>query len=1065
MKDFLSFFIKYPTWATVIKIMILAFGFVALLNMKTSFFPELEPNIINMTIIYPGASPEEIEEGVIQKIEDNLKGVKGIDRITSVARENSGSITVEALRSFNIGEVLDDVKNAVDRISSFPIGMEPVVVAKSNGAEFAISFAIYGTEDLYSLKHIAKKIEDDLRAIPGISQVSISGYPREEIVAYINETDLRRYQIKFDDVARAIRSANIEITAGSIKTSAEEMLIRVQQKNYYAENMQNIVVKALPDGKLVRLFDVAKIENTWEEVPQKTYVNGKRAVLFTVQKVFGENIIQISDDINKYVIDFNQKNKIVKAEVIDDFTKTLRQRIDTLIVNGAQGALLVIIFLALFMNARIAFWVALSIPFSFMGTFLLAYFLGVTINAVSLFGSIIVVGMLVDDGIVISEQVYQEYEKGEVAFLAALKGALQVYGSVIFSVLTTVVMFVPFFFMDGRNGASMRDMAFMVITALTFSLFEALILLPAHLAHSKALHQDRKISKFREKLDSILMIPRDILYVNTVKFFIKYKLMAMGVIIFLSVVTIGAFAGGFIKATFFPFVDGDSFNIAVTMPAGTREDVTESILNKIEKAAIEVNKELKKQRGDGQDFILATVKNVGIGDFASRGPAGGSATISSSNEGVVQIKLLDGEIRDFESFKISNLIRDKVGPIYGAEKVTFGGGSIFGKPISISIVSPNFEELEIVKRKIKDGLRNMSEVGDITDNDPSGLREIKITLKDKAYLLGLTNLEIARQIRQGFFGDEIQRLQRGEDEIKVWTRYAQEERQSLGKWEDMRIRLTNGSEFPLKELVDYKIERGRVVVNHIDGKRQITIEAELKDQNMEVPPILNRINAEIVNPLLAKYPSVSTVESGQKREILKMARTARTGLIVGFVIMFLLIVLSFRNWLQSIVVILLLPLGLIAASWGHFIQSAPVSIFSAYGIVALIGIFVNNAIVFINNLNDQLVAGLSFEDAILDSAITRFRPILLTTVTTVLGLLPLLAEKSLQAQFLIPIAISIGYGLLFGSFFILVILPVLLYILNDLRRFAFWIKTGKKATREEVEPAIIEEGKIKYYMS
>jgi len=1065
MKSLISFFIKYSTWATVIKIFVLIFGLIALFNIKTSFFPELEPNIININIVFPAASPEEIEEGVIQKIEDNLKGVKGIDRVTSVARENTGSITVEVFRSYNTDEVLDDVKNAVDRINSFPAGLEPVVVSKSNGAEFAISFAIYGTEDLYALKNVAKRVENDIRTIPGISQLSITGYPAEEIVAFVKEAELRRYQIKFDDISRAIRNANIEISAGSIKTDNEELLIRIQQKNYYAEKLQDIVIKSTPDGKIVTLKDVADIRNTWSENPQKTFVNGKRAVVFTVQKVFGENILEITDNIKQYIDNFNKRNDIYKAEVLDDFTFILKQRINTLLSNGIQGAILVVLSLAIFLNIRLAFWVALSIPFSFMGTFLLAYLFGITINAVSLFGSIIVVGILVDDGIVISEQAFQKHEEGMKPFRAALEGTIQVLPSVVFAVLTTVVMFLPFFFMDGRQGANMRDMAFIVIVSLLFSLLEAALLLPSHLAHSNALVPNSKVSKLRIWLDNLLLYPRDVLYMKTVNFFINHKPLAIGVVIFVTVITIGGLGSGIIRATFFPFVDGDSFNVVVTMQSGTRENITEAVLDRIEKAAWEVNEELKKQRADGKDVILRVVKNVGVGDFTLRGPLATGILASSSNEGNVQIVLLNGEERNFEAFKISNMIREKVEPIYGAENVVYGGGSFFGKPVSISLISQNFEELEFVKEKIKEGLRNMPDIGDVTDNDPSGLREIRISLKENAYLLGLTNLEVARQIRQGFFGDEIQRLQRGDEEIKVWTKYNIEDRSNLAKLEDMRIRLQNGSEIPLREIADYKIERGRIVINHIDGKRQITIEAELKDLNQDVPPVLAKINDEILEPLLAKYPSVSVVESGQKREIFKFGRSARTGLSIAFVVMFLLIVLSFRSWMQAFVVISLLPMGIIAAIWGHYIQNMPVSTFSAFGLIALIGIFVNNAIVLINTMNDYLKKGKDFMDSLMSSAKNRFRPILLTTITTALGLLPLLAERSLQAQFLIPMAISVAYGLLLGSFFILVLLPVYLIFLNDFRRFVYWLRYGVKPTREEVETAVIEEKNIVKYMN
>lgn len=1058
MRSIVDWFIKYPTWANVIKIIVMIFGLIAILNLKSSFFAELESNIISIQVTYPGASPVEIEEGVVLKIEDNLKGIQGIDRYTSKSSENVGSITIEVFRNENIEEVLEDVKNAVNRINSFPVGMEPIVVAKSPALEFAISFGVYGVDDLQTLKNISLEVENDLRNIDGISQISIEGIPEPEIVTYISEEQLRRYNLSFDDVTRALRTANIELTAGSIKTAKEEILIRMEQKKYYAEELQDVVVKSMPDGKLVTINDIGRIENTWAENPEATYINGKRAVTFTVSKILGENILDITDMVRVYVDDFNEAHDVLEAQVLDDFTKALRQRLKTLGENGGVGALLVLLSLALFLNWRIAFWVALSIPFSFLGMGLLAYFFGITINVLSLFACIVVVGILVDDGIVVAEQIYQNYERGKKPFTAAMEGVLEVLPSIFFAVTTTIAAFTPFFFLDGRQGASMKDLAFVVIAALIFSLIEAAIILPAHLSHSKALRQ--KVSggsKFRDKINQILLWPRDKVYAPTLKFFLNNKIIAIALVIFLTVMTLSGYRYGVIGATFFPYIDADSFNITVEMPAGTRGNETLKVLDRIEEAAWEVNEEMSAERTDGNPTIIRVVKKLAKadgGDFG-RGQAG------SSNQGIVQIVLLDGEIRDLESFKVANRIREKVGPVYTSDKIIYGNASIFGKPVSISLVSPNLNDLEEVKEKVKEGLENMPEITNISDNDPKGLREIKLTLKPKAYMLGFNNLEVARQVRQGFFGDEVQRLQRGTDEVKVWVKYTFDDRASLGKFEEIRLKTPNGNEYPLIELVDYEIKRGSIIVNHIDGMREITVDADLVDQNAEVPPVLAKVQNQIVKPLLEQYPSVKTVESGQQRELNKMRRSSSVALPVGFVVMFFLVVLSFRSYLQALVVFSLVPLGFIGASWGHALYGIPFNILSGYGMIALIGIIINNSIVYINTYNRLISNGMGFREAIYEAGLNRFRPILLTTMTTVLGLLPLLSETSIQARFLIPMAISVGYGLLFGSVFVLWFLPVYMALLNRVRVYAKWLWTGTKPSYEEVEPAIKEVRMIK----
>ncbi|MFC2130921.1 efflux RND transporter permease subunit [Bacteroidota bacterium] len=1059
MKQLIQFFIKYSTWPNVIKMLTIMFGLAAAFSLKTSFFPERENRLVLIQAVYPGASPEEIEKGIVRRIEDNLKGVLGIERYTSNSRENMASINVEILKGHDVDEALQDVKNAVDRINSFPAGMEPPVIFKQPTIEFAINFSLSGDVDVKTLKTIARQAEDDLRGIDGISQVSIEGFPPEEIVISVREEDMRTYGLTFDQVTRAVAQSNLDLSSGSIKTKDEEILIRLEGKRYYGEELQDIVVKSDKEGRIVRIRDIAVVENTWAESPQKTIINDNRAAIISVSKILGEDIIHITDNVKNYVKEFNKKNKQVKANIIDDRTISLRERIGMLSRNGLLGAMLVLIALALFLNIRLAFWVALGLPFSFLGMMLLLYLAGITINVISLFGCIIVVGILVDDGIVIAEQIYQNHEKGMKAFSAAYNGTLQVLPSVVFAVLTTIVAFVPFFFLDGRMGEMMRDMAFVVTVTIFFSLIEASLILPSHLAHSKALRGKIKDSGIRKKLDRILLYPRDIWYAKALQYFLKNWYLVIAIAVFLTLVTFGAFKGGLIGLNFFPFLDQDNFEISLVMPAGTREQITEDILERIEKSAWEVNEDFKAKRDDGKDVIINTIINL------ARQPSGlfGAVEEGNGNVGTIKVVLLSGDLRNIDSYIIQNAIREKTGPVPEAERLTFGEGSRWGKPVSIPIMSPDLADLDKAKDEIKKGLNSMPELTGIIDDSPEGMREIKIKLKEKANLLGLTSLEIARQIRQGFFGAEVQRLQRGPDEVKVWVKYTKEDRDALKKWEDMRIRIQDGLGIPLRELVDYDIKRGPTVINHLNGNRVITVEADLVDVQAELPPILARVNSEILEPIFNKYPSVETTESGQRREVMKTARSSSTALPVAFIIMFFLIVLSFRSFTQAIIVIMLIPLGLIGAAWGHFIHGIPVNMMSAYGILALIGIIVNNSIVFINTANQNLRDGMKFDDAIYNAGINRFRPILLTTITTVLGLLPLVLETSRQAQFLIPMAISVSYGLLFGASFTLVFLPVYLKLMNRTKWRLKMLFTGEDMQPRDVEPAIKEMKNLKEY--
>jgi multidrug efflux pump subunit AcrB len=1028
------------------------------MNMKSSFFPERESKNINISVVYPGASPEEIETGIVQKIEDNLKGVQGVEEYQSTSQENAGSIIVEVQEEYDTDEVLVDVRNAVDRVSSFPAGMEPPVVSKRPAIEFTYSFALFGDVDLETLKKTAQEVEDDLREIPAISQVEISGFPATEINVALDEDVMRRYQLTFQQVVNAISAKNRDLSAGKIKTETEELLIRYEGKEYYADQIQDVIVKTNSDGSVVRLNEIAVVEDRFSEEPQRTFVDGKPAVVVTVNKIYGENTLEIAEAAKNYEQNFNGKYPNISAAMIDDATESLRGRITLLLENGAIGVGLVILSLALFLNWRLAFWVAMSLPFSFLGMFLMAYFFDITLNVISLFGCIVVVGIVVDDGIVVGEQIFQNYEDGMKPYRAAIRGTLQVLPSVTFAILTTVVAFLPFFFID-TPGPRISDMSFVVIFVLLFSLLEVIVILPAHLAHSKALRQDIEKSKIRAKFDKLVNYPRNKIYKNFLHYSMKHKAIPIAFSVFFFLITAGIMGGGILKTTFFPNIDSDNFTIKIELPSGARENQTNSVLQKIENTIVEVNEELKETENTEEDLVIRVVKNI-----AAMPSGWGVSETGNANVGNLQVFLQSEEVRTIPALTIASMISERVGPLPEVDKAEFGSTSFFGKPISIPLMGRDLNDLQAAKKELKQQLQGITELRDVTDNDPQGLREIEIELKDKAFILGFNQLSIASQIRQGFFGEEVMRLQRGSDEVKVWVRFTEDYRSSIENFENMRIRDGQGNSYPLSELVDYKINRGSIKINHLDGMREITVEADTKDPKAEVPKIISEINENILNPILSKYPTVKTTASGQAKRIEKLSK----GLIilpVAFILMFFLVSLSFRSPLQAILVFALIPFGLMGAMWGHVIQGMSFNVMSFYGTIALIGIIVNDSIVFINTFNDNLKEGQKLNDAIYNAGIMRFRPILLTTVTTVAGLLPLLSETSIQAQFLIPMAISVAYGLLIASVFILLLLPILLMLLSKTRKGLYWLKTNESTDPEQLEPTIIEENMIKKYLN
>ncbi len=1021
-------------------VLIFIFGYFGLQSWKKNFFPVSESRILKIETVYPGSSPEEIEKGIVLKIEDNLRGVTGIEQISSVSQENSGVITIEVVRSYSTDMVLQDVKNAVDRIPSFPDGMEPPVIYKQESRNFAISFSLSGDVSLTTLKKFAQKAESDLLAIDGISKIALSGYPDEEIEIALKEDALRAYELTFLEVSQKVQNANLEVTGGKVRGDKEELIIRANTKGYYADEFRDIIIKTNNDGRIVRLRDVAVVSDIWAESPNRSYLNGDPSVIIEVSNTIDEDILFVTESVKEYMVKFNEENGVVKTTLVRDGSTTLNDRIDLLVENGIVGFLLVLLFLAFFLHIRLAFWVALSIPIAFMGMFIVGANSEVSINVISLFGMILVVGILVDDGIVIGENIYKQYEEGKEPMQAAIDGTMQVLPAVFSAVLTTAIAFSTFFFLEGRLGEFAPDMAFVVISTLAFSLVEGAFILPAHVAHSKALSKNAKKNKVEKVFDNIMSTLRDKYYAPILKFTMKNWVLALSIPITLFLITLGGIKGGFIKLTFFPFIEQDYITVNLEMPSGTRENITESYLQEIQAAAWRVNEKMSSERADAKDIVENVLLKVGPG----------------TNAGSVTIRLLGTEERQMQSFLISNAIRDDVGEIYEAEKLTFGIRTPFGKPVSVSLLGNDLAELNSAKEELKNKLKELPALKDVTDNDKKGARELRLKLKEKAYAMGLTMRDVVGQVRQGFFGFEVQRLQRGLDEVKVWVRYDLEDRGSVKRLENMRIRTASGMQIPLSEIAEYEIERGIVAINHLDGRREVRIDAELGDPTASASEIMAEVRDVIIPKVLAKYPSTSVTYEGQSKQQQKTASSGKRVIPIILLLMLAVIVMTFRSLWQAILVFMCIPFALIGVGWGHYFHGHAISLLSMFGIIALIGIMVNDSLVFVSRVNELVKEYKDFDKAVFEAGRSRFRAIVLTSVTTVAGLGPLIFETSFQAQFLIPMAISVAYGMMIATFITLIVLPVFLVMLNRIKVALKWLWTGKKPENIEVEPAYIE---------
>ena len=1042
MRKLISYFIKYPVAVNIVIVGIVVLGILGMLSLNSSFFPLNESRMINISVFYPGASPREMEEGIVLKIEDNLRGLVGIDRFTSVSSENSARIQVEVLKGYDVDVVLADIKNAVDRVPSYPVGMDPPVISKVIFRTEAVSFVLSGTNvSLKSLKDIGREIEADLRAKNGISQVEVTGFPAEEIEIAVDEDKLRAYNLTFQEVARAVANTNILVTGGRIKTKKEEYLIRVRNRVYHGDELDYIVIKADPSGNEIRLRDVATVRDRWSENPDRTYYNGRPSVNITVSTTNSEDLISVANMTKEYINNFNDTHNNLHLDITRDASETILERTKLLLQNGVQGLLLVLFFLALFLKPRIAFWVAIGLPISFMGMFIFAHALGVTINVLSLFGMIIVVGILVDDGIVIGENIYHHYGLGKKPIRAAIDGTMEVLYPITSSILTTLVAFSTFFFLDGRIGEFFGEVAVIVLLTLSISLMEALIILPSHIAHSKALTSKQKIYWFNKYADRSINWVKEKVYAPSLKFFLKNKLLGLAIPVTMLIITIGAMMSGIIKFNFFPMIASDRVMITLKMPQGTTENITDSLITYIEGAAWRVNEKFTERQHDHEPVIENIIRRIGPG----------------TSNASLRINLLPGERRDVPAFEIATAISDEVGEVHGVEVLEFGSGSNFaGKPISVALMSNNIKELKGAKEMLKSILRKNSLLKDVQDNDPAGIKEIEIQLKESAYALGFDLRNVINQVRSGFFGYQAQRFQRRRDEIRIWVRYNKSQRSSIKNLDEMRLVSPSGRRVPFNEIASYKIARGEISINHLNGRREIQVEADLKDPDYSAADIMTDIQDVVMPEIQSKYPTVTASYEGQNREASKTVGSAKKVLPIIIFLIFVIIAFTFRSISQPLLLMLMVPFSLIGVAWGHWLHHFNINILSFLGIIALVGIVVNDGLVLIGRFNDNLKEGMKYHDALIEAGKSRFRAIFLTSVTTIGGLSPLILEKSRQAQFLIPMAISIAYGILISTMLTLVMLPLLLSVGNSIKVYWKWLWTGKKPTREEVERAIIE---------
>ncbi len=1052
MKALAKWSVEHKVSVNLIMIFLIVAGLHTVLNMKREMFPQFSLDMIDIGVTYPGASPDEVEEGICIKIEEQLKSLEDVKAMHSTAFEGHGSVFLELVAGADIDEKLDEIRTQMDLIDSFPEQAEDPVITEIKNNDPAIYLAVYGDVDERVLRDTAEKIRDDLVNTDEISLANLIGVRDYEISIEVSEENLQRFNLSFDQVAMAVKTGSLDLPGGKIKTKGGEFLVRAKGKLYSGEEFEQIPLVTKEDGTSIKLGDVVTIIDGFEDKDIKARFNGKPAALIVVKRTDSQDTIAISKTVKEYIK--NNKDSLPKGITLGywfDMAEMVQERIDLLLKNGAQGILLVFIVLALFLDLGLAFWVSSGIPISFMGAFLILDYFGASINMLSLFGFIMTLGILVDDAIIVGENVYTHYKIGKSAKDAVIDSIGQIGAPVVMAVTTTIVAFTPLMHIAGIMGKFIYIMPQAVICILAISLVEAFVILPAHLNHALTPSKKNKSLIYRVCFFWLEWLKKDILdahkwvrdrtekaltgfirlmYTPVLKYCIKNRYFTLAIGFGILIVSIGLLAGGHVPFVFFPKTDSNWIVSEIIYPLGTPFEASEKAIKQIEKGAFELNEFFRDRVVNGEDLIVNNFSQVGIIPRRDWKPG-----VYGGHCGEAWIEVQSASKRpDISAPEVTAKWRELTGDILGVEQLTFSiiGGGPGGNPIEIQLKGNDLEQLQLAADALKNEIGTYPGTFDITDNFRPGKMEMQIHIKKGAKSLGITMADIASQIRQAYYGDEALKVQRGKDDIKVMVRYSQKERESESSIDDLRIRTRDGRQIPLNQVARIEMKRGYSTIQRIDRKRIITVISDINEDVANAREIVENLKHNYLNDLVTRFPGVTYDLEGQAKRTEESINSLKVGFSLAAMIMFLLLASQFRSYIQPVIIMTAIPFGLIGAIIGHYFMGLDITMISIFGIVALSGIVVNDSLILIDFINSKIRGGAQVFESVIEAGQNRFRPVLLTSVTTVAGLFPLLLETSFQAQFLIPMAVSISFGLIAATVLTLVFVPSLYVVINDM---------------------------------
>ncbi len=1050
----LVWFARHGVAANLLMGLILFGGLLSVGRIPREVVPEVSSGRISVSVEYPGAAPGEIEQAICGRIEERLQNLESVKRLRSVASENVGTVTVELLRGSDLSRALDDVKDRVDSIDSFPVDAERPRIRELVPRRQVLSIAISGPAEELALKRLAERVRDQIAALSGVTQVELASSRPYEISIEVSEQALRRHGLTFERMVAAVRDSSLDLAGGSVKPRSGEILLRTEGQASRGREFEDLVLLTRPDGTRLLLGDVAEVIDGFAATDQAARFDGQPAILVQVFRVGGQDVTEIARRVKEYVRETRPSlPQGIELTIWQDNTRVLRGRIATLLENGRAGVVLVLLVLAAFLHPRLAGWVFLGIPVSFLGAFWAMPFLGLTINVISLFAFILVLGIVVDDAIVVGENIYRHHEMGKAGLEAAVDGLREVAVPVVFSVLTTVAAFAPLLTIPGPTGKTVRILPLIVIATLLFSLLESLLVLPTHLSHLPAPSGRRPGSgpdarqprthalasvwrRFQETFGQLLDRLAAGVYRPVLRRALAWRYTTLALCLTLLLLTAGFVGGGHLRFEFIPALEADNVVAFLTMPQGTPVEVTAEALERLENGARRLERELA-EAGEGKVFrhVLTSTGDQPFRVAQSR-PDSVVSFDSGAHLGEVNIELTPAETRQVRAVDLGHRWRELTGPIPEAVGLTFSSSLLpVAKAIDVQLASPDLEDLRQAADRLKAELGRYAGVFEIADSLRAGKRQVKLGITAEAEALGLTLSDLARQVRGAFYGTEVQRIQRGREEVRVMLRYPQRERLSLGNLESLRIRTPQGDEIPFSVAGRMEQGRGFAAIERTDGKRTVRVTAAV-GPGRAPGDIVADLERGVMPELIAEFPGLTySLEGEQQEQAEAFAGLGRSFLVALFVI-YTLLAIPFRSYLQPFVVLSAVPFGVLGAVWGHALTGRDLTVFSVWGMVAVTGVVVNDSLVLVDFINRERCRGTPTLEAVRRAGEERLRPILLTSITTFAGLLPLLLEKGLQAQLLIPMATSVAFGVMFATAIIVFLVPVSYYILHDLKTAA-----------------------------